>query len=270
MKQRVLITLGDSWTEGVGCYGIEETNLFVDENKRISLSRRQEFVDRYLDNFHKEGWPNRVGKKLGFDKVINLGWGASSNSSDVKSFYNFVRHNDFSDSEVLVIWMMTDPVRFSFYIDSELKDYMYYSGFSSELSKEYINELKDFDKDPILEQIYYIESLKTLCDLNGLDLVLTSWSKTFHLLTRLYQSKNYLFGTGFFLKPPYDKSDDGKTYKYHSFCLHPNELGYEWVADKIVDGIKENHSKWYNDTPNENLKWEWKSYRKFDLGNNII
>ena len=270
MKQKILIALGDSWTEGVGCYGIEETNLFVDDSKNISLGRRQEFVDKYLDNFHKEGWPNRVGQKLGFDKVINLGWGASSNSSDVKSFYNFVRDTDFSDSEVLVIWMMTDPVRFSFYINGKLKDYMYYSGYSSPLSKEYINELEQFETDPLLEQIFYIETMKNICDLNGFELLLTSWSSTIKRLIKIYPSENYLFKDGFHVKPPYDKSSDGKTYKYHSFCYHPNELGYEWISNKIVKEIKESYPKWFSGKENDNLDWEWKSYRKFNMRSNII
>ena len=42
-----------------------------------------------------------------------------------------------------------------------------------------------------------------------------------------------------------------------SFCSHPNQNGYEWIANEMVKGIKENHPKWYSKIENENIEWEF-------------
>ena len=259
MKQKILVTIGDSYTEGVGCYNLHETSWFLDTNKRMPTNRLIEFEQKYSHVFHEQGWPNRVGKKLGFDKVYNIGKGGRSNSSCVKSFYNFTEKNNLSNSDVLVIWMMTDPARISFYINGKLKDYSYYKGFDSPLGNAYVKELVDIETDPILEQIFYIKTLKNLCELNNFDLIITSWNNTYPKLFELYPDTTHLFNVPLCLRPPVLISDNER-YTYYSFCSHPNELGYDWIANKIVSGIKDNHSKWYNEESKQEIEWEWDSY----------
>jgi hypothetical protein len=272
MKPKLLITVGDSWTEGVGCYNNEtpHLNTSFDSNFTKNLRETMVFEEKYQKNFHKQGWPNRVGKKLGFDKVINLGFGGASNSSCVKSFYNFLDDNHLDDYDVLVFWLMTEPFRFSFYIGGELQDYLPNTEIKNDFCDEYIKEIKDIEKDPISEQIFYIKVLESVCELRGFDLILSSWSRTLPALMKLYPSEKYLFKNPINLRPPYIKSKTGEFLIYHSFCKHPNEDGYEWMSNKIVSGIKENHSKWYSDIPNENLEWEWKSYRTLVTKSNSI
>lgn len=258
MKDKVLITLGDSWTEGVGCYKNETPKLssnFIN-NFTSSLRETMKFEEKYKSNFHKEGWPNRVGKKLGFDRVYNLGWGGASNSSCIKTFYNFLDEYDVSNSDVLVFWFMTEPLRYSFYNDGTLKDYVPNTELDTSFTLEYLKEIKDITRDPILEQIFYIKVLEKTCKLYNFDFVLSSWSRTLPTLMKLYPSEKYLFEKPYPLRPPYIKINDTEL-KYHSFCKHPNELGYEWISNKIVDGIKQNHPKWFSNISNDSLEWKW-------------
>ena len=112
MKPKLLITLGCSWTEGIGIY---DTKLDPKTNKIIYS------ID--INKIHELSWPNRVGKKLGFNKVINLGEGKGSHSSQVKKFYEYVKNQNFRDYDVLLIFLMTDPIRISIYKNGSIKSY---------------------------------------------------------------------------------------------------------------------------------------------------
>ena len=95
MKPKLLITLGCSWTEGVGCY---VPSVYYNASTAVTFNDIEPLISKYHDknkkNFHEFGWPNRLGKKLAFDKVINLGVGGSSNSTAVKIIYEFIEQND--------------------------------------------------------------------------------------------------------------------------------------------------------------------------------
>lgn len=271
-REKILIALGDSWTEGVGCYGRVDTDLNIDESIKFIEDEKEKikFEDENRELFHELGWPNRVGKKLGFDIVYNLGYKGSSNSSNVKAFYNFIDTFDFENKDVLVIWLMTEPARFSFYVNNTLKDYLPFFSIENKFAKEYINEIENIEDDPILEQIFYIKTLESLCNSKGFDLILTTWSRSINKLMNLYSSEKYLFKNPIYLRPPYIKNKESNTFKYHSFCYHPNEIGYEWIANKMISGIKDNHSKWYRVEESENIKWEWIPSRTFGKNKNII
>lgn len=272
MKTKVLITIGDSWTEGVGCYGGETPNLNSNFKNTFtdSLHETIKLEEKYQLNFHKEGWPNRVGKKLGFDKVYNLGWGGASNSSCIKTFYNFLDQYNLENNDVLVFWFMTEPLRYSFYNDGELKDYLPNTELDTNFTIEYLKEIKDITRDPILEQIFYIKVLEKTCKLYNFDLILSSWSRTLPTLMNLYPSEKYLFKTPQLLRPPYLKIGNGDFLKYHSFCKHPNEDGYEWISNKIIEGIKENHTKWFSSISNDSLEWDWCPNREGNIPNRSI
>jgi len=231
-KQNLLITLGCSWTEGVGIY--ESLNV-TDTTKDKDL-------------FHRLGWPNRVGETLGFDKVVNLGYGGASNSSQVKLFYEYIKKINLNNYNILVIFMMTDPVRFSFFIDKSIKSYTL-SNKNQKMMQSYLNEIKDNLWDLLLEQKFYIESLENLCLNKDIYLILTSWNETYMQFRKIHNNKNHLFKETNEIKPPIKNN--------YSFCGHPNANGYEWISKKIIEGIKENHPNWYGKKTNKNLKWEW-------------
>lgn len=256
MKPKLLITLGCSWTEGVGCYN---TDLNYNTNKLISYQEieklENEYYEQSYDNFHEFGWPNRLGRKLGFDKVVNLGMGGGSNSSSVKIIYEYLEQEDISNYETLVVWLMTEPLRFSFYSGGVLNDF-HNSSEIKPMMREYLNFIENVKLDPILEQKFYLKTLENFCKVNNLDLITTSWSETFLDLFYLYRSKTYLYNRPKLMLPPFIKNENGDLVNY-SFCSHPNQNGYEWIANEMVKGIKENHHKWYSKDENENIEWEF-------------
>lgn len=259
MKQKVLITLGDSWTEGVGAY-----NPPIDSNidNPLTDSEIQQTIETHfksnIENFHKNSWCNLVGQKLGFDKVFNLGRISASNSENVKILNDFLYDFPTSEYEILVIWLMTEPSRFSFYIDGTLKSYQPSFSHLDKLAYEYLNEIKHINLDTLLEQKFYVQMMENLCQVKGIDLLITSWHETFPLLYKLYKTKNYLDSYPKFLQPPNESKNDNTSHLYYSFCSHPNKEGYEWIANEIIQSIKQNHSKWYSDSQNENFEWDWR------------
>ena len=68
--------------------------------------------------------------------------------------------------------------------------------------------------------------------------------------------------------PPHTKDENGYLVNW-SFCSHPNQTGYEWIANQMVQGIKENHTKWYSEIQNENIEWEFKGNPRLNKPNVI-
>lgn len=260
MKPKLLITLGCSWTEGVGCYEEEFKNI-KDYSDELDY-----YVNSY-DRFHNYGWPKLLGKKLGFDKVINFGKGGSSNSRQSKVFYDYMYEHDLSNYDVLVIFLMTIPHRFSFYIDGRIRDYTISDREPYLIEKGYIEELVDLHRDSTLEQVYAVRTIEQLCENKNFDFLITSWVDNIELFLSLYNnSKRHLFPIIRILLPPKDKE-----WTYYAPCSHPNELGYEWMSNEMVKGIKQKHPNWYSETPNPNIEMEWLGdYERFSLKNNLI
>jgi hypothetical protein len=258
MKPKLLITLGCSWTKGVGCYKTEvnyNTNKLL-SNEEIENLNYIHYQQSY-DNFHEFGWPNRLGRKLGFDKVVNLGMAGGSNSSSVKIIYEYLEREDISKYETLIVWLMTEPTRFSFYSDGVLEDFQISQEIRNPMMYEYLKFIKNIKLDPILEQKFYLKTLENFCKVHDIDLITTSWNEAFVDLFQFYRSKTYLHKTPKLMMPPFTKNDDGYLTNW-AYCSHPNKNGYEWIANEMVKGIKENHSKWYSGIQNENIEWEFK------------
>lgn len=232
--KKLLITLGCSWTEGVGIY-------------KKDINGKTDYIQD-SNYMHENSWPNNVGKKLGFDKVVNLGEGKGSHSSQVKKFYEYISNNDISNCQVLVIFLMTDPIRISFYKNHSIKSYSM-SDINNPLMKSYVNEIDDTLWDCLLEQKFYVESLENICKLNKIDLILTSWNDSYTQFRKIHNTKNHLFKSTLPIKPSIKNN--------YSYCGHPNQNGYEWLSNKIIDGIKENFKKWYSFNYKNEIEWVW-------------
>lgn len=250
MKKKLLITLGDSFTEGVGCYDYTKP-----ESTYNILNEYQ------LNRFHELGWPNRIGKKLNYDKVINLGWGGSSNSAHVKLFVEKILPRNFSDYDVLVIWMLTSPERFSFYSNGQISQFLpsliLDGEEGSKLEEAYIYEIKDLQEDSILETVFYIRCLEQMCQNNSFDLFITSWcDATFiNKIKTRYDSQYFMKSVNnepiAFL--PYNKYEIYKS----KICGHPNEDGYEQFAINMFESIKKFNPHLIGKNEVEKFEWEW-------------
>jgi len=115
MKKKALITMGCSFTEGVGCYDYSQ----LPDNKTVEELNSAEFSKYYgtqLDNFLEGSWGTHLQKLMGYDLHINCGIGGSSNSHQLKNFMDTMANwPDLTEYDVLVIWQMTYSHRFSFY-----------------------------------------------------------------------------------------------------------------------------------------------------------
>lgn len=255
MNQRLLITLGCSWTEGVGCY---IPKVYYDTNNILSINqidKQFKSLSHNRPNFHEFGWPNRVGKKLGFDKVVNLGSGGGSNSASLKMLQEYYEDANLENYDIFIIWMLTEPSRFSFYNDGRVKNYLPSLQGHSKLSDEYLKEIKNINLDTLLEQKFYMKSIEDFCVRYNIQLLFTSWHDTYPLLNKLYKTDKYLNKKPTIIRPPFTKLDNGFL-KYYSFCSHPNQDGYNWMSDEIVRLIKKHHKNWYTSEKNI-IEWEW-------------
>jgi hypothetical protein len=267
MKPKLLITLGCSYTEGVGCYDLSTIPKEITRKNYYQSELYSEIYNKNLDKFHENGWPNKVGRKLGFDEVINLGLGGSSNSGHLKLFIEKFYDSDLSNYDVLIIWMMSDPSRFSFYSNGYNNNFILNNFFQSkEIETAYLNLIKDVDHDTLLEQVFYMKLMEQFCENKNYKLIFTYWSPVNKKLNSYFKTKKLL-------TPHYeDILDMGEDFEnYHSpICWHPNEAGYEVIANKIVQNIKIYHPYVKIDKYNENIKWKWGGNPSYFKKNTII
>jgi hypothetical protein len=251
-KKNILITLGDSWVEGVGCWSdLDKTH--------ISYQTYLKLKPKYINRFHKFGWPNHVGKLLGYDEVINLGKSGSSTSGQVKRFMEF----NAPIGNIDIIWMITEPSRISFYSNHQVRDHVVNS-YGDTLIQEYIKYVKDLNIDTSLEQIFYINIMREICSNRNYNLLITYYNEVCKTTQNLDTNQsNYLFKIPNTIHPPDIKS-------MSKVCGHPNELGYEYIANLLVDEIKKNHSHFVKGEPTTNIEWSWQGDTKLEIKKNIF
>ena len=254
MKKKLLITMGCSYTEGVGCYDVDKMSKSV---HYALLPREEEIIQR--KNFHRLGWPNRLGKKLGYDKVINLGLGGSSTSGQVKQFFEKHVDKDLSEWDVLIVWLLSEPSRISFYKNGCIENFC-----PSDSNTMYVEYLKwinqtnyDSDVDLFLENIFHIKIIEQLCESKGYSLLLTPAYKSelFIKIQSLHKSKYYLNKTPKSLLHPLMNSGNYKC-NIPKGDGHLTPDGYEIFASDIYNEIKLNHPHLVS-TPKNKIIWQW-------------
>ena len=254
MKKKLLITLGCSFTEGVGCY---DMSVMPEGVKYCGLSKEEKKYQ--TDRFHSLGWPNQVGKQLGFDKVVNLSKGGTSNSFSAKMLVERVMGNrEFLCYDVYIIWMATEPTRFSFFDGTFISNFLPSSHEGIGLSHAYFKSIKEYDLGGLNEQVFYIKVIEQVCENNNFNLLIVNWSTSFKRLVQLYNSKYFLFET-----PPNVLDRAKLTEEDTSFCGHPNESGYKKIAEVIVDNVKNLRKDFVVGKPKEDMEWEWQGSNNF-------
>ena len=259
MKEKILITMGCSLTEGLGCYDLEriDPTEIVESNKRgyPLLNNAEYSYQRNL--FHKNGWPIILAKKLGFDRLINLGLASSSQSGSVKQFVEKYLDTNFSEQEVFIIWMISMPERFSFYNNHKVQTYLPTTekGNRVDLEKSWLKEIKDIPYDSSYETIFYIRIMEQICQNKNYSLLITSWVHNLMVkLNKIYQSENYINPINF---QPWEITNIKKfTLDHYSKmgCGHPNEEGYKLIAENLYDVIIKNHREFLQGPHQENIE----------------
>jgi hypothetical protein len=268
MKKKLLITLGCSFTEGVGAWdpNIEQPNL-------DGGILPQEIYQKHRENFHKESWPVKLQKHLNYHRCINLGLGGSSTSGQLKRFMEIL--DDYKklkdEYEILIVWMITAPFRISFYKGNRVIDLItgHHRGGPNKsnfnLFNEYISFLEKPDEDLLLEQLFYIKVMREICIANGFHLLHTGINLLNVLtLKNIYPEMPLLDTLTDFIVP-----NLGENLRFKSkYCYHPNELGYEVIAKNIYTKIDKEYPHLVNHTQVDNLEWSWDGQGKyFDFSN---
>lgn len=252
MKKKLLITLGCSFTEGVGCY---DPSLL--DSKGKPMYDEGMVYKSSIDRFHTLGWPAQLQKKLQYDCLWNLGHGAASNSENVKRWFEIFSTEVISkEYDVLVIWFLTFADRISFYKNGKIRSVLPGSKnpkdvnsilYSSYINFLYSEENKNIDDDMLLEMHFCVKVIQTICELSNYNfLYINSGLAEGRYLDKLLKSTNSLNWAHKVLYPEYRTVLDTGNENYKAFCGHPNEKGYEVIADRIFTMIDNNHPELVN------------------------
>jgi len=253
VNKKVLITVGCSFTEGIGCWDYSLLPKNKDVNQ-LSNSETYEFFQNNSDNFLKGSWGTQLQKKIGYHTHINCGIGGSSNSHQLKNFMDTIHTWDIDNSDVLVIWLMTYNHRFSFYNNDSITTYGMAAvdndnnvlDSNDELTKSHIIELGDsFDPSMSKESFHNLRCMRDICKVNNFSFLFTSVEYGDHfgylvdnfldtdtLTKRLKYTKNGA--------PEYNMMEG--SWRHTSHCGHQNDMGYGIVSNNMYNSILENHS----------------------------
>ena len=247
-KKKLLITIGDSYTEGVGCY--DEIYL----NSDISFEKlTSDIYIKSTDRFHEFGYPNELGRLLNYDKVINLASGGFAPLSNVKYFFERHLHQDYSDYEVFIFWLIPSFFRTSFYFQGRIISKMPIGSVTDDFDKEYIKKLMEdgsHELNVTLETVFGIKIMELISKFKNYNFLFTIVDMPLeNTLQKVYKSNNFI--SNFNVFDGLDKKDD------YSICLHPNEKGYKKVAKNIYNKIQQDYPHLINKNKVENFEWSW-------------
>lgn len=265
-KPKLLITMGCSFTEGEGCYDINDLpsdininrNTFTDLYPEIT----EEIKNKSYQRFHENGWPNRLGKKLNYDRVINLGLGGSSTSGQLKVFMEKYYDQYFEEYDVFLFWYLSEPARISFYMDNRVQNLI--PGIGYKFDEDDITEhdlgdiyvkLIDISHDTTLEQLFYIRTMKEICYNRNWNYLVQHHNFSMEYLLRQYDDDEFYLNQDNMNID--DMMPDNKDYYTSPICSHPNENGYELIAEIFYQQIKKYYPHLINQNKVENFTWEW-------------
>lgn len=221
----LLITLGDSWTAGVGCY----TNEALEQLAAKKIDQHEAYM-MSLDSFSKNSWPKQVASNLRC-KLINLAQGGSSNCAQAKLLFDSVP-DDLCNryDKVFVVWLLSDSYRPSYYVDGKVKSW-------TPVDKLYrtIQKLtRRTELDTQLETNFYIKCVEKFCKSNNYTFLFSNtWGFSHSLINHPSDMINEL-NCG-------DVISHGIPEEMYAHCRHPNEQGHKVIASKIQQYLTNNY-----------------------------
>lgn len=241
MSNNLLITMGCSYTEGVGCHGHADPEFM--ERMKLLASNLNDVVDIYklpawqefmrtpetLKRQQDYGWPRQLAGPLNRN-LVNLGRGGDSNSAQVKLLYE---SDTYTGQDVLVVFLVTGAERFSFYRKNSPRSYMPRQAADitcepeERLFVEHYVRSQDLEQGSQREAEFYIRAAEALCQARGWRFV---WLPVFSHYD--YQGSNRLhpdiMAKEWLIMP-----------RDFALCRHPNERGYKIIAENLLALIKE-------------------------------
>jgi hypothetical protein len=126
-------------------------------------------------------------------------------------------------------------------------------GYNEDTSELNLSSIKEMKHDLIMGE--------SLFNFLNIPFLVTSWNHEFEKLYKLYKSKSYLSPQPNTIRSfPLDTTSEEIKPYLSEICGHPNELGYEIMANSIVYNIKKYHSNFYTNKENKSIELEWITY----------
>lgn len=243
----LLITLGDSWTYGVGA---SEPTIFDMYDKNTTDKDEYWLAEDKL--IETRSWPYLLSKEKNWD-LMNLGKPALSNNGSHMIFLEFINDNrEFIESynSVKVIFMTSNPDRFTL-VDKHTNDYLrliyrndkavydmiHWLRLSVYDNIEYIRKSAFYDDDMVSKSVMYLSGIDAMCKNMGFDFY---WATAF-TKTSVYERSRYSDSLDFnkLINVDYDSILSILDIKDISTCAHPNENGYKLITEYISKRIND-------------------------------
>ena len=234
-KDNLLITIGDSWTAGHGVYTDEQYKQYTNNGGHLTGLR----LDLQQESF-SGSYPSQLASLLNYD-LINLGIAGCSNSASAKRLLNHFDNNYKNKyKKVIVIWMLTDPNRISFYSDNCIKSWSY---DHAPISNAYFKDVWKGFSDGWLETAFYLKTVYNFCQVNGyLFFYGTGWTVIENKVHTVNINIDQCNLNNMLLIDKFETMlQENNTNKdlFSPICQHPNKKGYKLIAEKIFSVIKE-------------------------------
>jgi hypothetical protein len=232
-KPKLLITLGCSFTEGVGCYSDESIEWY--NSKKDKLNEPEIFTilrSKNYERFRNNGWPFLLSKKLKFNKLINMGFGGSSTSGQLKRFFEKYDEFELEKYDTTIIWLLSPSARFSKYINQTISDISIYDRIANSYHRLATNT------DYTLEQIFTMRCMIELCKSYNINLYFDSWDyhtkDSISTICSKYSQLKYILNHYLNISG-IDSIHSTNVYK--SICDHPNQQGYKEMTRLIYEKL---------------------------------
>jgi hypothetical protein len=275
VKKRLLITVGDSYTLGVGSYNPLVVKVYNELLPTMSKEEKWAWEEIFHDYYLNHGWPTYLQKLLKCDHLINCSRGGSSNSGIVKTFMELYENETFSEYEVNLVWGMTWPERISFYAGAKtpfIKDHVpnmkqmssvndlliteskpWDSLQKVNLRKAYVEFINNIPHDTVREALFYKSILHMMCKYRG-------WNFSFWWCDK--STRNYITklhpGPEFYQDVVIPNESNGNIYKpLRVDDRHCNEEGYKKIAQDIFNAMQQRQPQCL--PPNDYLVNEYSS-----------
>ena len=268
-KKKLLVTIGDSWTYGIGNLHPElfKENMTIDERSEFHSNPLQSQYE--LDN----AWGSWVSDNLGFDEWLNFSQPARSFESMWKLFLETNPRDTFVDYDVHIIIMSSYFSRLT--LATSINDWGSFDT-SSDIYDVYIKHLVEHGYENDIDEILNNNSARVLKNamfyLNYLGFKFVfGFNK---IDDEIYFRKKYpkLSKNDKILKPPFDMGffhgnnirEDWQV----SYDGHLNEDAYKFIGLYISSCIKSMNISW-DSAPKKSKKWK-RVYKTNEIGHPLI
>ena len=225
----LLISLGCSWTEGMGIYTEGQVKYWDGPLRKDNWP---------LGLIAEYSWPSQVARAKNW-QVQNLGLSGGSNSGAAKRL--IMGNIDTANYDcVKVIWLLSGSNRFSFYKYSEIKDFNLGSKSTHpEILRAYVAEVST-DQGERLETEFYLKTVYHYCKSRGWEFnYWTCWEQYWcsHVIEGVPREHNLAPKLNYRTAKTVVRLADELKGNMFAPCNHPNQKGYAEIADQIISVV---------------------------------